>query len=247
MNSAGASHGMSGEMSPRRKARITGVLYLATIVMGIYAQGFISDRLIVSGDAVATANNIIAHESLFRLGFSIYLIEMMCQIAATMLFYELLKPVNRSIALLAAVFGLIGCTIKTMSRLFYFSPLFILGGGAHYLAVFNSEQLRSLSLLFLNINDQGAAIALVFFGVHALLKGYLILRSIFLPRFVGVFSLLGGVGLLAFIWPPLGYRLFPAIAVVGMLGALVNIGWLITFGVNEERWREQARATAGSI
>ena len=229
------------ETSPRLKARIAGVLYLLTILTGIFAQGFVSGRLVVDGDAAATATNILTHRSLFDLGFTVYLIEMACQIAITALFYDLLKPAGRSISLLAAFLGLAGCVIKTFSRLFYIAPLFVLGG-AHYLAVFSPEQLQALALLFLKVNDHGAAIALVFFGFYALLTGYLILRSTFLPRFLGVLSVLGGLGWLTFLNQPLGYRMFPYIAVLGILGAVALIVWLLVFGVNEQRWKEQASA-----
>jgi hypothetical protein len=232
------------ETSPRLKARIAGVLYLLTILTGIFAQGFVSGRLVVDGDAAATATNILTHRSLFELGFTVYLIEMACQIAITALFYDLLKPAGRSISLLAAFLGLAGCVIKTFSRLFYIAPLFVLGG-AHYLSVFSPEQLQALALLFLKVNDHGAAIALVFFGFYALLTGYLILRSTFLPRFLGVLSVLGGLGWLTFLNQPLGYRLFPYIAVLGILGAVALIVWLLVFGVNEQRWKEQASAAAG--
>jgi hypothetical protein len=229
-----------GEASPRLKARITGLFYLLTILTGIFAQGFVSGSLVVDGDAAATATNILTHKSLFELGFTVYLIEMACQIAITALFYDLLKPAGKSISLVAAFLGLAGCVIKTFSGLFYIAPLFILGG-AHYLSVFSPEQLQALAFLFLKVNDHGAAIALVFFGFYALLTGYLILRSTFLPRILGVLSVLGGLGWLTFLNQPLGYRLFPYIAVLGILGAVALIVWLLVFGVNEQRWKEQAK------
>ncbi|MBZ5683194.1 MAG: DUF4386 domain-containing protein [Acidobacteriia bacterium] len=227
------------ETSPRRKARITGVFYLLTILTGIFAQGFVSGRLVVDGDAAATATNILAYKSLFQLGFAVYLVEMACQIAMTALFYDLLNPAGRSLSLLAAFFGLTGCVIKTVSRVFFIAPLFVLGG-AHYLSVFSAEQLQALALLFLKVNDHGAAIALVFFGFYALLTGYLIIRSTFLPRILGVVSVLGGLGWLSFLYPPLGYRLFPYIAALGLLGAASLVLWFLVFGVNEQRWKEQA-------
>src|SRR5881397_493709 len=229
------------ETSPRFKARITGVLYLLTILTGIFAQGFVSGRLVVDGDAAATATNILTHRGFFQLGFTVYLIEMACQIAITALFYDLLKPAGRSVSLVAAFLGLTGCIIKTLSRLFFIAPLFIVGG-AHYLSAFSAEQLQALALLFLRVNDHGAAIALVFFGSYALLTGYLIIRSTFLPRILGGLSVLGGLGWMTFLYPPLGYRLFPYLAGFGILGAGALIVWLLVFGVNEPRWQEQAGA-----
>jgi len=234
------------EMSPRTKARLAGAFYLVTILTGIFAQGFVSGRLVVSGDATATANNILSHEGLFRLGFTIYMIEMVCQIITTMLLYDLLKPVNRSVALLASVLSLIGCGIKTISRLFYFAPLLVLGG-SHYLGVFSGEQLSAFGLLFLRVNDIGAGIALVFFGFYALLKGYLVIRSTFLPRALGWLTVLGGIGWLAYLSPSFGDRVFSFIALLGIVGALANIVWLLVFGVNEQRWREQASVAEASI
>src|SRR5438067_7874522 len=239
--STGVMINQIAEASPRFKARIAGAFYLLTMLTGIFAQGFIADKLIVSGDAAATASNILAHKSLFQLGFTIYLVEMACQIIITALFYELLKPVSKSVSLLAAFLGLAGCVIKTVSRLFYITPLLVLGG-AHYLSVFSAEQLQALALLFLKVNDHGAAIALAFFGFYALLTGYLIVRSTFLPRILGVLSVFGGLGWLTFLYPPLGYRLFPYLAAFGLLGAGSLIVWLLVFGVNEQRWKEQASA-----
>src|SRR5207248_8782949 len=140
--------------------------------------------------------------------------------------------------------GFAGCAIKTVSRLFYIAPLFLLGG-AQFLNVFSREQLQAMSLVFLRINDAGAAIALAFFGFSAVTKGYLILRSTFLPRILGALSVLAGLSLLTFLWPPLGLRLLPLVAVLGLIGALPQIMWLLAKGVDEGRWREQA-ATASS-
>jgi hypothetical protein len=229
------------ETSPRRKARITGLFYLLTIVTGIFAQGFVSGRLVVFGDAAATATNIQAHKRLFESGFTVYLIEMACQIAFTALFYDLLKPASRSVSLVAAFLGLAGCVIKTFSRLFFIAPLLVMGG-ERYLTVFSPEQLQALALLFLKVNDRGAGIALAFFGFYALLTGYLIIKSTFLPRFLGVWSMVAGVGWLTFLYPPLGYTLFSYIAPLGLLGALALIFWLLVFGVNEQRWKDKACA-----
>jgi hypothetical protein len=102
--------------SPSFLARMTGLFFLLTILTGIFAQGFVSERLIDFSDAAATATNILTHKGLFQLGFTVYLIEMACQVVTAVLFYQLQKPVNRTVALLALFLEVTGCIIKTFAR-----------------------------------------------------------------------------------------------------------------------------------
>jgi hypothetical protein len=236
-----ATIGRPADMSPQTKARLIGVLLLITMVGGVFAQGFIGGSLFVSGDATATANNILAHEALYRLAFAIYLIEMACQIAMTVLLYDLLKPVSKTGSALAAAFGLIGCTIKTLARLFFFAPLLVLGG-AHYLSVFDPNQLQALAFFSLRVNYTVETIAMVFFGLSTLVQGYLMFRSTFLPRALGVLSAVGGLGWLIYLYEPLARRLESYIVGTGLTGALAMVLWLLVKGVNEQRWKEQANA-----
>ncbi|MFN2636065.1 MAG: DUF4386 domain-containing protein [Gemmatimonadaceae bacterium] len=237
----------TNEMSPRTKARFTGAIYLLYVVAGVIAQGFISDRLVVFRDAATTAANIIANQSIYRLGLTVYLLEMAGQIATVVLFYQLLKPVSRTGAMLAAAFELTGCGIKIFSRLFYYAPLLVVGGTASYLSAFNKEQLDALALLLLRINDYGAAIALAFFGFSTALQGWLIYRSGFLPRWLGVIGMIGGLGWLTFLSPSLGMRVFLFVALYALIGVLIMVVWLLTVGVDEQRWRQRAAAAAASI
>ena len=236
--------------NPRTLARLTGLFFLLTILGGIVAQAFISQRLINFNDAAATANNILSNKSLFTLGFTIYLIEMACQVTTATLLYQLLKPVNRTVALLAILLELTGIGIKTVARVFYIAPLFVLGaspsGGSaavsSVLSGFTTEQLQSIALVLLKVNDSGAAVALAFFGFSTPLFGYLIFRSKFLPRWLGALVMVAGLGWLTFLYPPLGYRVFMIIAPLGLLSALVKIFWLLIRGVDERKWKEQAEA-----
>ena len=227
------------EISPQIYARTAGLLYLIVIIAGIVAQMGISGRIVVFGDAAATAANILAQKDLFQLGFTIYLFEMSCQIAQMVLFYILLKPVNRNVVLLALVFGLIGCTIKTLSRLFYIAPLLILGN-SHYLSVFSAEQLQALALLSLNVNNQGTGIAVAFFGISTFINGFLVFRSTFLPRILGIISMLGGLGWLTFLYPPLGNQIYPYLLIIAVIGSILQILWLLIKGVNVEQWKKRA-------
>src|SRR5438045_8147168 len=126
--SAVASVDRSTEMTPRTKGRLAGAFYLLYVIAGVYAQAFVSDRLVVFRDAATTAANILANQSAYRLGFTVYLIEMAGQIATVVLFYQLLKPVSRTGAMLAAAFELTGCGIKLFSRLVDIASWLRLGG-----------------------------------------------------------------------------------------------------------------------
>jgi uncharacterized protein DUF4386 len=231
------------ETSPQLVARVIGLLYLIVIAAGIFAQMFISGQIVVDGDAAQTAANILAHRTMFELGFTVYMIEMTAQIAMTVLLYILLKPVDRSLALVALSFGIAGCIIKSLSRLFYIAPLLVLGDH-HYLSVFPVQQLQALALFLLNVNDQAAAMALAFFGFSTFLNGYLIFRSNFLPRFLGVLSMIGGLGWLTFLYPPLGYQVFPFVLLFGVIGGISLILWLLIKGVNVEQWQKRAAVFA---
>lgn len=237
-----AAHQSAGA-KPQITARAAAIFLLLTILGGVFAQGFVSNRLVSFSDAALTANNILANRSLFQVSFTVFLIEMACQIASTALFYLLLSPVSRNVALVAAFIDLSASVMKTFSRAFYIIPLFVLSGSST-LNAFNVEQLRALALLSLRINDRGAAMAVAFFGVSGLLNGYLIYRSRFLPPTLGILAMAGSAGWLRYFYPPLRFPSFTFIAVAALAVAAVKIYWLIVYGVDEKRWKE-LRATEG--
>jgi hypothetical protein len=224
--------------NPQATARATGILILLTIVGGVFAQGFVSNRLVQFSDAGVTAANILANRSLFQVSFTVLLIEMACQIATTALFYRLLRPVNGDLALVSSFIDLAGSVMKTMARVFYITPLLLLSGATAF-AAFTPEQLRALALLLLRINDRGAAMALAFFGVSGVLRGYLIYRSGYLPRFLGIAAMISGAGWLRYFYTPLRFPPFTFIAVFALAVAAIEIFWLIFRGVDRERWNER--------
>lgn len=234
------------ETLPSTRGRILAALYLFVTLAGITAQLFIADSLIVEGDAAATAANIRDGATLYRLGFTIFMMEMVAQVAATSMYYDLLKPVHRSVARLAAIIGFTGCGIKTMARLFYYAPLILLGGSA-YQTTLAPPQLETFSLLLIDLNTQGAAIALIFFGFESLLQGWLVFKSEFLPRFLGVISMVGGLGWLTWLWPPLGYEAIMVVALFALVGIIAMAGWLLIRGVDDTRWRARAALSATSV
>jgi Domain of unknown function (DUF4386) len=227
--------------SPRPSARVIGVVYLLYFLTAISAVLLVRG-LVVSGDAAATAHNILAHEPLYRSGFAIGIFGTALYVAVTALFYGLFRPVNKNLALLAAFFSLVGCAVQASGSLFQIAPLIVLSGG-HYLSVFKVEQLQALALTFLDLNAQAGYISIVFFGLFDIAIGCLIFRSTFLPRFLGVLMAIAGLGWLTFLSPPLATALSPFVDVLGFIAELVLMLWLLVMGVNVQRWKEQADAS----
>jgi hypothetical protein len=229
------------EASPRFKARVAGVFEALEGLTSAFGQVFVLGRLVVFSDAAATAANILGHQRLFWLGFASSLLGVAFHIAWTLLFYNLFKPVNRSLSLLAAFVGLVVCAIQALTGLFYLAPLLILQGG-NSVSAFTAQQLQALALIFLKLNAYAFDMDLVFFGLWCVLTGYLIFRSTFLPRILGVLLAIDGLGWMIYLYPPLAYHLFPFIASASALAEFPLQLWLIVFGVNNQRWEEQASA-----
>ena len=140
---------------------------------------------------------------------------------------------------MAAFFSLVGCAVGAFSCIFDFAP-FVLLKGAPYLTVFSPEQLQGLAYMFLAVRAQANDIGLVFFGLHCLGVGYLILRSTFLPRTIGALMVVAGLGWLTFLSPPLANSLAPFNMLPGAVGELSLTLWLLVKGVNVQRWNAQA-------
>jgi len=228
-------------MEARSLARTAGAFYFAAGITGGFHEAFVLGRLVVTGDATATAINITAHESLFWLGFGAALIAPACDSVKTVLFYELFKPVNKGFSLIAMSFGIIGCAMQAGMAVFYIAPLVILKGG-QYLSVFKVEQLQALTLMFFKLTARGIDIYLVFFGFYCVLIGSMIFRSIFLPRIIGLLMVFTGLGYSVLLYPPLAHYLYPYNLAPAALGETSLMLWLLVVGVNVQRWKEQAGA-----
>ena len=229
----------NSDTSPLFMARAAGACWLMTILTGIFGL-YVWNSLVKSDDAGVTAVNILASEAFFRSGTASTLISTASYVGATLFAYVLLKPVNKPVSLLAAFFSLIGCAVWAFGCLFELTP-FVLLKGAAYLSVFTAEQLQALTLIFLKISGQANYIASVFFGMHCLLVGFLIVKSSFIPRLVGALMIFGGLGWLTYLAPPIVNLLSPYIILPGTLGELTLALWLLIKGVNVERWKEQVR------
>ena len=229
-------------LSPRFKARMAGVFQFLEGLTSAGGQVVILGSLVVAGSAATTATNILAHQQLFWLGFASSLLGVAFHLAWALLFYDLFKPVNRSVSLFALCVILVGCAMQALSSLLYLAPLLILQGGSA-LSALTPQQLQALALVFLKLNAQAYDIYLVFFGLWCVLIGYLIFRSTFLPRILGVLLVIDGLGWMLYLLPPLAQQLFPLIAVAAGLAEFPLEIWLIVMGVNNERWKQQAGAT----
>lgn len=234
-----------GVPSVQTYARITGVLFLISFVAGGFGEAYVPSKLIVSANVAATAENFKVLDSLFRMGFLGYLIEAVCDTALSLLFYVLLRPVHKNLALLAAFFGLVGTTLFGFAELFYFAPSLVLGG-AEYLKTFTPEQLNTLALLSLKLYGMGGGIFLVFYGVAWVLRGYLIFQSGYLPRFLGILLTVGGF---AFVTRNVALVLAPAYSSGRLLllmlpGGLLLTVWLLVKGVDISKWEEKVAIAA---
>jgi hypothetical protein len=230
-------------VSPRRLARVAGLFELLEGIGSSVGQVSILGGLLVSGNAASTAANILAHAGQFWLGFALSFLAVAFHVVWLVLFYELFKPVSHRVSLIAACVMLVGCALQAVTALLYLAPWFVLtGGGA--LSAFSTAQLQSLAYLFLRLNGSAFDAFLVMFGLWCMLTGYLILRSRFLPRVMGLLLMLDGLGWTLYLVPSFAKPLFPFIAGASLVAEFPLMLWLLIAGVNEQRWREQARGGA---
>lgn len=221
----------------KKIAKRAGFLYLIYIVATIFANAT-RIKLIVFGDAITTANNILSFEWLFRIGF-------MCDIIAGILFllavwalYVLLKPVGQNIALLFLLLNLGGVAVQCINMLNLFAAGLLLNG-ADFLKVFQPEQLNALAMFFLNLHKNGFMIAQVFFGAWLFPLGFLVFKSGYLPKILGIILM---VECFAWLMYPIQFFLFPSWTVVtyissavGFVGEFSLALWLMIMGAKDQR------------
>jgi hypothetical protein len=227
-------------------AKLAGVLGLLSFVGGGFGEAYVPSVLVVSADATATAENIIASGSLFRLGFAAYLVEALCDVGLTWVLYVLLRPVHRDLALLTVLFRIISTAGFAMAEVLYFASSRILGG-ADYLKTFSPDQLNTLALLLLKVGGLGGAVFSMFYGVASVVLGYLIFRSTFLPNVLGVLMALSGLGFVTstFVSVLAPAYATPVLFVPAAVAWLFLTVWLLVKGVDVPKWEDKA-ATGGA-
>lgn len=227
------------------KARIIGVVYL------VYFVAAVGGALIAPGtgpgapptDAATSANNILSHETSYELGIALGVLSVVLYVALTALFYVLLRPVNRTLALVMAFINLVAMAVVAFDSVLLLAPVVVLGGSS-YLNVFDPKQLQALALLFLHISSEAGRVALAFSGFFQIVWGYLIFRSTFLPRVIGVLIAVAGVGWLTYLWPAQPAFLVAPTEVLGFAAEASLMLWLLVMGVNAARWTERAARAA---
>ena len=234
------------ETSPRVVSRIGGVLYLIIIVIGIFGEAFVRGRLIVSGDAAATAANIRSLEWLWRFSIAAEFFLLICAVALTLIFFVLLRPVSRDLALLAVFFNLVSIAVEAAITLYLLGALFPLGN-AEFLRAFEPDQLYAMTSLAVKLQSYGFGVSLIFFGCECLILGYLIFRSGYLPKALGILMQIAGLCYLTnsfalLLAPSFADRIFPAILIPAFVGEASLCLWLLVKGVNVEKWTRQAGA-----
>lgn len=228
---------------PRLTARIAGLLYLVVVITSTFALITISG-LTVSGDPAATGANILAGETMFRLGVAATLIAAVAYTAVVALLYWLLKPVNPALAVVNAFIGLAGCASSATFLVHQLAVIGMLGAEG---SAFSPEQTQILMQQSLRLGALGNSLSLVFFGSYCLTLGWLVFGARFLPRVLGLFLVIAGVGWLV---GNLGYIIAPEmfgpisriLLPMSGLGELLFTLWILIMGVNEAKWREQAGA-----
>lgn len=222
----------------KKIARMAGLFYLIFILLSILVKVLGRSRMIVLGDAAATARNITASEGLFRLSFMSDLLSAMFFLLAAWALYALLRSVNKNPALLFLLLNLGGVAVQSLNLLNQFAALLLLSGG-DYLSAFSVGQVQAIALFFLNLHETGFMIAQVFYAAWLLPLGYLVYKSGFLPKFLGVLVLADFVCWLAYFFQ---YFLFPNFTIITYLsspvGFLAEFGltlWLLIMGAKEQQ------------
>ncbi len=224
----------SRKFPPVACARAAGLLYLIIIVSGVFAEVGVRASLFVSGDASATASNILESQWLFRLGFVADSIMLLSDVAVAVFLYVLFKPVSTVLSLMAAAFRLTQAAVLGFNLLVFYAAILLLTGEA-YQQAFISEQRESLAHLFLDMHSHGYDLGLLFFGVSSMIVGTLVSRSGYLPKTIGYGLIAGGVVYLLgsvtrFVAPRYLSTLEPAYA-IPLIAELAFCLWLLFHGV----------------
>ncbi len=216
-----------------KAARIAGAIYLSMVVTGPFSLLYVPGKLIVKGNATATAANVLAHETMFRLAIVADLLGSVIFICLAVALCRLFRDVNRTQGWLLMGLVLVSAAVGFMNVLNNIAALTLFRGG-DFLSVFNKDQLEALGMLFVRLHSQGIVINELFWGLWLLPFGVLVYQSRFLPRILGVWLIIGGVAyvilsLTGLLWPQYSARLFTLFQ-PAFFGELAIMLWLLIRG-----------------
>lgn len=226
-------------------ARIAGAMYLAIIGLGLFGELFVRGALVVAGNPVATADKLLGSELLWRLGIAGDLLMHVLDVPLIVFFYLLLRPVSHPLALLATVFNVVQTSTLVINKLSLLSALSLVEASARTPAAFDA---RALAFQAIDLHGHGFALGLVFFGMTCLVRGYLIVKSRYVPRLLGLLLVAAGGSYLLnsfalLLSPPLAAKLFPAVLLPAFVGELALTVWLL---LADERLLQKRFAVASS-
>jgi len=206
-------------------------LYLIVIAGGIFSEVFVRQRMLIRGDALATAQYILEHETLFRSGFAITLFYLLCNIPLLFIFHEIFKNTHKPLVKMMVFFFLTGNTIEIVNMLNHFLPLNYLKTGAALEGLGEAGAASMAYMSLINFNT-GFGISLVFFGCYCILIGFLIYKSRYLPHLIGILMGLGGIcyimnSFTIFLIPDFAKHLFPYILLPCFIAELSFASWLV--------------------
>jgi hypothetical protein len=219
-------------------ARLAGLLSLISLAAGITAEFFIVETVTVPGDIETTIANISSFESLYRLGFILYLVDYAAYAGTTLLLYRVFREAGETLALFALVSSLLGTAIAASLVVHYLAPLMLAGGAAD--ASVGAVQAQEMAVQSLRLRNAGSTVSLFFFGLHLAFIGWLIVESKLVPLVLGLLAGLGGLCFVAnstiyFLAPPIWADLVPLILLPGIAAQALLALWLLAMGVRATR------------
>jgi len=233
--------------SPKRLARIAGVLYLLVAIFGGFAQGFVYPKIYVAGDAAKTAGNVIANSGLVRLGVVADLFQATVWVFVAMTLYLLLKHVNKSVASAMVVLAAMGASITMLNTVFEFEALRAATGAVN-LAAFGATGSSALVLLLVDAQHYGIFVAQIFFGLWLAPMGYLAYKSGWFPKALGIMLVVASVcylvdTLAAFLVPDFGQTIHTFVWIPVAIAELWMVLYLLVIGVKTVKPDERILAT----
>ena len=227
--------------------RLGGFIYLAIIVLGLFGEAVVRGSLVVSGDAAGTASHILASQGLWRAGIAGDLLMHVLDVPLIVILYLLLRPVSRTLALLATLFNIIQTSTLVANKLTLLVAVEALSSSTLRSGL-SQKELEALSYLAINVHGYGFAVGLIFFGFACIVRGYLLFVSGYFPRPLGLLLGLAGISYLInstalIVAPSLASVLFPLILLPALIGELSLCLWLLLKGVDAKAWQQQVAST----